>query len=438
MKDKAMSREYEVVVCGGGPGGVAAAIAAARLGARTCLIERYGHLGGLATGGLVILIPHLSGGTQLQEVKGICWEVIEYLDKMGGALHPLQEELGKDDVETVNKWEHYFSVVVEGRVRMSVYTDPEALKYVLQELLKESGVDLILHSLIVDVLTEGDRISAVITYSKSGRQVIKGEIFVDATGDGDVMAAAGEDFVTEWDPSNRSSTVALVFRLGNVDTEEFFKYKRSNFNTYAQLMEELRQKVGFRALPMPSWRKDVVWVNNWMAGIDPLDVMDLTRAETEIRKASVVIYEFLKANVPGFQRSFILDTAPQLGIRGSRRLIGQYILTKEDIYKGEKFPDTVAVFPPIEHNVSEQYPYVYFPLRALLPRKTRNLIVAGRCFSSDGWFNDLYNLITHCFCMGQAAGTAAALAVDRKQDLQEVDVGALRASLLNQGVFLGE
>ncbi|MDE3078061.1 MAG: FAD-dependent oxidoreductase, partial [Chloroflexota bacterium] len=167
-----VAAETEVVVVGGGPAGVAAAVAAARNGAKTVLIERYGHLGGMATGGLVILIPHMSDGTNEQQIAGICQEMIDRLDALGGALHPSREELGSTDEQVVRRWSRYFSAVVNGRVRQSVMVDPELLKCALNEMVVEAGVKLYLHSWGSRPVVEDQSVQGVAFESKSGRQAI--------------------------------------------------------------------------------------------------------------------------------------------------------------------------------------------------------------------------------------------------------------------------
>lgn len=432
--------EADVIVCGGGPAGVAAAISAAREEVSVILLERYGHLGGLATGGLVILLPHLSDGSSECQIRGIVEEVVHRLDKKEGALHPRWEDLGKDERELLKKWRNYFSTVVEDKIRMSVYFDPEMLKCVFNEMLMESKVKVYLHSWIAGVVGEDSEIKAIIIESKEGRKGIKGRVVIDATGDGDIFYWTGEDYAT-FDPYStkvRSSHVALVFRLGNVNVVKFNSFREECADEYKRLLEELEGRVGFRMLPLLAWRDDVVWVNNWLPGINPLKIEDLTKAEMKLREAMLIAYKVFKEKLPGFEECYIMDTAPQLGVRGTRRLKGQHVLSKGDLLEGKVPPDPVAVFPPINHNASDKHPNVYLPLRCLLPRKTKNLIVAGRCFSSDEFANDLYNLIPHCMAMGQAAGIIAAVSIKNAASPINIDYQEVRSTLAKQGVFLGE
>jgi flavin-dependent dehydrogenase len=181
-------READVVVVGGGPAGIGAAVAAARSGVDTVLVERYGHLGGMATGGLVVFIPHLSDGSTNQQIGGNCQEWIDRLDRLGGAVHPDKNELGSTDKEVVEKWRNYFSFVPNGRVRHRVYVDPELLKCVLVDMVEEAGVNLFLHTwgcrAITGGRTDGKRVEGVVFESKAGRQAILGKVIIDTTGDG--------------------------------------------------------------------------------------------------------------------------------------------------------------------------------------------------------------------------------------------------------------
>lgn len=426
--------EADVVVVGGGPGGHSAAVAASRNGANTVLVERYGHLGGMATGGLVILIPHMSDGSKEQQIAGLCQEWIDRLDAIGGALHPKREELGSSDKMVVSRWQRYFSTVVEGRVRQTVCVDPELLKCVLNDMVHEAGVKLFLHSWGTKAVMDKGKVQGIIFESKSGRQAILGKIIIDGTGDGDLLPSAGAEFDDTLNRDLRSSMLALVFRLGNVDFNKFSDFKEADPQKYEELMRELTKVAGTRLLALPSSRNEVVWVNNWIPGLSSTNVVDLTRIEIDVRKMMLLGYDFLKKHFPGFEKSFILDTASQTGTRGSRRLIGEYIVTKEDMHSGKKHHDTIAVIPRL--GPQGENPHVYIPYRSLVPVKIEGLLVAGRSFSSDTVVNNMVNLIPHCAAMGQAAGTAAALAIKQGVNPRQLDYRVLQDTLLNQGVPL--
>jgi hypothetical protein len=431
-------READVVVVGGGPGGHAAAVAAARNGAETVLLERYGHLGGMATGGLVIMIPHLSDGTERQIIVGQCQEWIDRLDVRGGSVHQKYEDIGSNEKELVEYWNDFHQFFIcEGRIQLAAMVDPELLKCVLNDMIEEAGVKLFLHSWGTKAIVDHNEVQGVIFESKSGRQAILGKVIIDGTGDGDLLPSAGAEFDRNIKPNLRIATVAVVFRLGNVDTKRHDIFKKTEAKKYMGLMGELVKIGGFPAAQR-SAREDVLWVSNWIPGLDILNVEDLTRAEVEIRKKMLITYDFFKKNVPGFEKSFIIDTASQTGTRGSRRLIGEYMVTEKDMDSGKIHEDTIAVLPQLRSVVSPEHPHVHIPYRSLVPRKVDNLLVAGRSFSSDDVVNNDYNLIPHCILYGQAAGTAAALAVKNGVKVRNVDIAALKKSLIKQKVMLPE
>ena len=425
----------DVAVVGGGPAGVASAIASARSGAKTILMERYGHLGGMATGGLVLFYPYLSDATGEQQIAGIAQEILDRLDVRGAALHPRKHELGSSREDLVRYWMEYHGVTVDGHVRLSAYVDPEILKCVLNDMIEEAGVELLLHSWGADAIVENNEVQGIIFQSKSGRKAVLGKVIVDTTGDGDIFASAGAEFDGTLDPKLRSASLALVFRVGNIDHWRFRTFKIFETERYAELMKELTNMGGFHSY-FPTHREDQLWFNNWLVGFSSLKVGDLTRVEVDTRKRMLITFDFFKKNVPGFEKSFILDTASQLGTRGSRRLIGEYIVTADDMAKGILHEDTIAIIPRSAGYTSKDQPLRYIPYRALVPRRLENLLVAGRCFSSDVVANDTLNLITHCVVMGQAAGTAAALAVSKNVKPRKIDHKLLQAHLIRQGVVL--
>jgi hypothetical protein len=428
-------KDADVVVVGGGPAGFAAAVAAARNGADTILIERYGHLGGMATGGLVMVIMPMSDGTNEQQIGGLCQEVVNRLDSTGAAIHPPKADLGSTDKTLIAYWKRYAFSVIEGRIRMSATVDPEALKCVLNEMVSGAGVKLLLHSWGTRALVENNEVKGVIFESKSGRQAVLGKIIIDATGDGDIYASAGAPFEVQMNPQMRSSHLALTFRIGNINSGRYLAFRTSEAAKYSEIMHELEKSGGFTHY-ISTTREDVIWVNNAIGGLDPLSVSDLTRLEVNGRKRIMMTHQFLKRNIPGFENSFIMDTASQIGVRSSRRLIGEHILTEKEIFSGSKFPDTVAICPDFRHTLSPEHPHWHIPYRSLIPRQIDNLLVAGRCFSSDPVANDLLAPIQFCIAMGQAAGTAATLAIKNKVPVRDLDYQLLQKCLVEQDVPL--
>lgn len=428
-------RETDVLVVGGGPAGIGAALAAARSGARTMLLERYGHLGGLATGGLVLCIMPMSDGTADLQVRGLCEEIVDRLDSAGGATLPPREAIGSRDPELLARWRSYPFTVVGDRIRFSVQCDPELLKCVLNDMVDEAGVELLLHAWGCRALTEGDTVTGVVFESKSGRQAAKAGMVIDCTGDGDIFASAGAEFDAARDPDLRSSRMALVFRLGSIDVPAYRKFRASEPERYGEIMKDIAAQGGF-TMVLRAWRDDVVWINNFIPDRDGIDVEDLTRVEVEARRQMLLTLRLFRERVPGFKNAWLMDTAAQVGVRSSRRLTGEHVLTQEDVRAGTVFEDTIAVCPTFLPTGSPVGRHMHVPYRSLLPRKVDNLLAAGRCFSSDPVANDLLAPIQFCIAMGQAAGTAAALAVRGGVTPRELDFDTLKSALLRQGVFL--
>jgi hypothetical protein len=428
--------QCDVIVVGGGPGGHSAAIAAARTGAKTVLLERYGHLGGMATGGIVIQIPHMSDGGKEPVIAGLSLEWLERLDQIGGTLRPRMQDIGSSDEKLVKKWSRFFGNVINGKIEHTAWVDPELLKCILNDMVEEAGVKLLLHSWGVRALTEGNQVNGVVFESKSGRQAVLGKIIIDGTGDGDLLPSAGAAFDASFEPKARSATLALVFRLGNCDYQKYCDFKESEPQKYEELMSGLAKAAGTFLLPLPSPRNDVLWFNNWIPDLMSTKVEDLTKLEVEMRKIMRKGHAFLKKNFPTFENSFILDTASQTGTRGGRRLTGEYVLTKDDFQNSRNFADTIAVFPKLGPPGGGDVKHVYIPYRSLVPEKIEGLLVAGRSFSSDFSSNNMANLIPHCIAMGQAAGVAAAMAVQQNISPRKVEYRVLQRNLIKQGVVL--
>jgi len=354
---------------------------------------------------------------------------------MGATIHPQKEELGSTESRLVNYWKRYAFCVVEGKIRMAATVDPENLKCVLNDMVSEAGVNLLLHSWGTRAIREGNEVKGVIFESKSGRQAVLGKIVIDTTGDGDIFASAGVPFDSTFNLEMRSSHLALTFRIGNVDTEKYYGFRGSELKKHTELIHELEKQGGFTHF-ITTTHEGVLWVNNNIPGLNPLKVADLTWLEVNGRKRILATIRFLKEHMPGFENSFIMDTASQIGVRSSRRLIGEHVLTGKEIFSGTVFPDTIATCPDFRHTVSPEHPHWYIPLSSLIASGTNNLLVAGRCFSSDLVANDLLAPIQFCIAMGQAAGTAAALAIKQKIAIRDLDYKILKDCLHKQSVPL--
>jgi hypothetical protein len=437
-------KETDVIVVGGGPGGHSAAIAAARNGARTILLERYGHLGGMSTGGLVTMLPHLSGGTPEPQIAGLCQEWMDRLDAAGACIHPAKNELGSNDPKTVNYWRSKGSWYLsdEGRVRLGVTVDPEILKCILNDMVEDAGVKLLLHSWGTRAITEGNTVKGVIFESKSGRQAILGKVIIDATGDGDLLPSAGAEFSDKMDVHLRIRNLAVVFQVGGINFLKFNEFRTKEPQRYNELMREVFLQYGW-AIRGGGFvlHEGIAAVNNFIPGmgganLSSMNVEDLTAVEIHVRKRMRISLDFHKKNIPGFENAYILQTAPQQGIRGGRRVIGKYIMTEQDMHTGKVFEDTIAMAPHLEHDVSPEHPVRCFPYGCLVPRTVDGLLVAGRSFSSEDRVNEMLNLIGHCIALGQAAGTAGAISVKNNLQPRDVKYSELRSSLIKQGVPL--
>lgn len=458
-------REVDVLVVGGGPGGIGSAIAAARSGAKVVLLERYGHLGGMATGGLVNAIPNLADLYGRQGIAGICQEVIDRLVAKDGAQVPQKRFWGTSEKRIVDfyldaNYSFFFlrKHPLDGsfRVIYSCLADPELLKNELNQMVLEAGVDLFLHSWGTRPIMEGDTIKGMFFESKSGCQAVLAQVVIDATGDGDVFAAAGADYDASINPSLRIANLAMSCWIANVDIDRRNAFRDADPDRYWGLLAQATNGhaplsleagihlAGSQVYPQDLFFQDIVpnhdgvlTLQPHVPCIDQTDVEEMTRIDTGIRKMLVDCWEFCRQNVPGFERSWILQTAPQLGTTGGKRVIGEYTYTEEDLAADRVFEDTIAVLPNNDTGRSAlEHPNLYIPYRALVPRHVEGLLVACRAFSSTEFINNLWNLIPHCICFGQAAGTAAALAVRAGCRLRDVDYRVLRADLVDQGVIL--
>ena len=439
-RDTQVCREADVVVVGGGPGGVGAAVAAARMGANTVLIERYGHLGGMATGGLVTILPNMSDINGKLQIAGICKEWVDRLDARQACDYPKKEHWGSADKKLVSYYQkRSFFYVRMDRVICSVHIDAEISKCILNDMVQEAGVKTYLHALGTQPIMEGNKVKGVIFESKSGRQAILAQVVIDSTGDGDLLPYAGAKYETEIDPKLRISALAMCYWIANVDLKKLNEFRETQPEKFAEQAKEIT-KLGGQSGFMTSNIKDqdgLLWFHNRYPNKSQIDVEELTRVEMEGRKKMLITFDYRKKYTPGFENSYIVLTCPQLGCRGSRRVIGDYILTAKDMASDDPFPDTIAVFPNVDKNeTSDKHPLMYMPYRALIPAKVDNMLVACRAFSSDQTVQEYFNLIPHCMALGQAAGTAAALSVKSGVDLRKVNIETLQDSLSRQGVPL--
>ena len=403
--------ETEVLVIGGGSAGVSAAVAATRNGADVILVERLGYLGGLATGGLIILLLTLDDGRGRQVIGGLCQEVTDRVAKRGAAYFPPQAEWGSEDEALVRRDQRWGLVWGHGphRVRYSVAYDPEEFKFALNQMVEEAKVRLLFHAYACDALVENGRVQGVTFQSKSGRFAILAKVVIDASGDGDIFTSAGaayeKEAVLPW----------LWVCLGGVENTEAAMQEGSWFC----------RTIGEGKVLLPWGATERV-----TRKIDATSPEDLTYAELECRKRVMEEVERLRREVPGFAKAHICHIADQLGITESRRLVGEYMLDRDDIDK--PCDDVIAI---TGHWTKYEALY-YIPYRSLLPREFSNLLVAGRCISVDHRVHHATKEIPPCMATGEAAGTAAALAVRAGIEPKQVDVQTLQRRLEERGAIL--
>ncbi|MHB8105552.1 MAG: FAD-dependent oxidoreductase [Dehalococcoidales bacterium] len=439
-RDTKVVRQADVVVVGGGPGGIGAAVAAARNGADTVLIERYGYLGGMGTGGLVTIIPQLTDYLGKQGIAGITQEWIDRLAARNAVDMPKKEHWGSMDKELVRYYfqRSFFMTRLE-RVVYAAIIDAEISKFILNEMVEEAGVKVYNHAWGTEPIIEGNHCKGVIMESKSGRQAVLAKVVIDSTGDGDLFPYANIEFEDKIPPHFRIANLALVFWVAGVDFKKAMEFRQNNMKEFMDLSRKAMEaggQGGFMPSNLPD-QESVVWFHNRYPNKSQVDVEELTRVESVGRKVAVKTIEFYRKNMPGFEKSFLILTGPQLGTRGSRRMIGEYQLTEKDLKDNQPFEDTIAIFPDLDRGKdSLEHPNMYVPYRALLPKNVDNFLVACRAFSSDVHVQDYFNLIPHCIAFGEAAGTASALALKAGVGVKNVDIKALQKQLAKQGVPL--
>ena len=381
--------ETDVLVVGGGAAGFTAAVSAARAGAKTTLVERYGYFGGLWTGGMVLLVISTHAqehGQMTQVVRGIGGELLDRLAKIDQCL------------------------VYRGTTKFNPTTDPEATKFVMDEMVREAGVKVFFHCWATDVVMDGGKIRGAVFESKAGRQAILAKTIVDTTGDGDLFAAAGAEH------EQRLHAIGLVHRLGNVDRADLAKLKAAGFKTMGAIE------------PQPSVR----WVNLRGPSTNGLDLNELTRLEMEHRRTIWNRVQQLR-QTPGGESLFLLQVAPQLGVRTTRLLAGTHQLTYKESRQPKQFPDTIAVGGA----QNSKHPGWPIPYGVLLPKKLDGLLTAGRSSCVDEKLVEDMRLIGSCLTTGHAAGAAAALAVKDGCRLRNMNISKLQKLLTSQGAYLG-
>ena len=430
--------DYDVVVVGGGPAGIAASVSAARHGARTLLVERYGFLGGMGTAGGVTNFAGLYGrrdGVMTQLVHGVADELLARIDAMGGLNKPQDG--------------------MQGRIRVRSY-DTSIYKCAADQWMLANGVNLLFHARASNVLMEGSRITALVIETKSGRQAIRANTFIDCSGDADVAAFAGVPYEVG-DGHWSGLFPSTMFRVGHVEALQALAAV-GEFTAINDFMERAQSAHPGRyqfprggAILRPQihsseWRANVTQIANADGrAMNAVDATELSAGEVEGRRQIVEYFRFLREQVPGFAESRIVEIAPQVGIRETRRIEGLYALTGDDILHSARFDDTIGINAwPMELHRSggitwgfpsdQSRAYNDLPWRMIVPKAIENLLVAGRCASMTHEGQSAARASGGCFVMGQAAGTAAALA--GRTAMQEIDPKCLQRALHEDGALL--
>jgi hypothetical protein len=428
--------EFEIVVLGGGPAGIAAAAAAGATGRKTLLIERYGFLGGMGTAAGVTNFCGLHAnvhGDIRQVVHGVADDLLVRIDRLGGLNTPHS---------------------IFGKTFAQAY-DNAAYKIAADDLLLSRNVTLLFHALAAGVVMDGECIDALLIETKSGRKAVRANIFIDCSGDGDLAAFAGAPFEIGGD-DGAMLYPTMMFRLNGVDPDA----AGEAWKTIPALMDDAEKRgvrfprKGAIVRPMQhatEWRVNVTQLKSANGrALDGTDAIELSAGEVEGRKQALDFFDFLRANAPGFEKSYIIDIAPQLGIRETRRIKGAHMLTREDVLACASFEDTVGVNGwPIEAHVAGdvrwEWPDIpgsrgfnHLPYRMLLPQKVSNLLVAGRCASMTHEGQSAARVSGACFVMGEAAATGAHLALAGNINPADIDITQLQTRLERNGVFLGK
>lgn len=455
-RPSSLATSYDVAVMGGGPAGSCAAIAAARNGAKTLVVERGNCLGGMATRGLVgpFMTCYDKNGAN-QVIRGLFEEIVERMVAKGGAIHPKDCRAGTA----------FTSWIKVGHDHCTPF-EPECLKLVLDEMCAEAGVTVLFHADFVEPLMDGATIRGVRLFTKGGMRDVGAKIVIDATGDGDVAFRAGVPTEFGDSAAKRVQPASMFFRIGNCDLkaitadieankDNFYRKDGVNYRSLHWRVAEAkaagdwnlkRVSIGlFRGVKEDEW-----FINtSRLMGVNSTDPESWSAAETEGRKQVDQIFRFFRKYVPGCKDARLLCTGSTVGVRESRHIYGEYRLTVDDCLHGRRPPDTILCaansvdihgrFGPMsnQYMTVQDGDYYGVPYRCLVPLKVENLLVAGRCLSATSEAAGAVRVMPPVMAMGQAAGTAAALCLKTGATPRTLDTARLVATLKAQKAFLG-
>ena len=422
--------KYDVIVVGGGIAGSAAALSAAREGQNVLLIEKSNSLGGTAVNSLVIpFMPYTYTEPETNKrvalSQGIFTEIIE-------------------------KLREYKSLYEYHDLEFDTSFHEEYLKLILNRMLIEAGVRLLFHSYLVEAEAEDGTVKSVTVANKSGKQTFYANYFIDATGDGDLAVLSGCSFRIGREEDGLCQPMTLCFRVGNVDVDKYVSEDRqAAIKLYKEYKAEGRIKnIYEKILTFRHPSKGVLHFNSTrIVKKNPVNAFDLTEAEIEAREQVFELFDFMKKNVPSFKDAVLLSTAVSIGVRESRMIEGEYTLNQEDLLNLTKFEDSIAagnydidIHNPEGSGTTHHYfkagEYYTIPYRCLTPKNANNLLVAGRCISVTHEAQASIRIMPICFCLGQAAGIAAAVASEHKTTVKSINTNELRERLKNKNAFV--
>jgi len=423
--------ETDVLVVGGGPAGTAAAIAAGRLGAEVMLVERYNHLGGLSTGGLVIWIDRMSDWNGKQVIAGLAGDFLDRLpdDAVKG---PERSDWGSADVATAAYWAQR-TAAFHGITTWSPTVDPEALKTLSMQMTLEQKVRLLFHAYAVEPIVEDGAIRGAIFESKEGRHAVLAKVVIDTTGDADLLARAGLSFETDSDPTDIHSCINTAFMIGGVDMNRWIDFKTGDGQGFKDFMARGRERLKYFERPFVSWRNDIaLFMGPRLAGYSAVDVEDLSEIEIRSRQLTMGHLETYKEHAPGFENAFLMLGAPQIGVRHSRRLLGENKVVRGQWDDGTVWDNEIGV----STSLAPKFPNISVPYGALVPVGLDGVLAAGRHVACDTNSHSFLREIPQCWLTGQAAGVAAALSADAGIAPRALDPRLIQRELLRQGAYL--
>ena len=444
-------RSVDVVVVGAGPAGIGAAVAAARNGAKTLVFEAHGCIGGMGTSGMVSpFMTSYDAPCENMIIRGVFEELVNRMVEIGGAIDP-------KGVRNEQPYASYFHI---GHNNVTPF-DPHAFKLIGMRMLRESGAELLLQTQFVNVIKDGDRITGVVINNKDGLSVIEAKIVIDCSGDADVAARAGVNYIMGNEEDGNLQPASMFMRIADADMDvvnahmaEHSDEIRPFFGPFSWIIQENPED-------WDNFPRGEICI---FADVTPgefsincsriLDI-DATKAE-HVTRATMIgqeqcqhIFQFMKKHAPGFENSRIIATADAIGIRETRHIEGEYKLTGDEVAACKVHPDAIACMATNmdTHNkdnpggsffIPKNGPYFTVPYLCLVPKGISNLLVAGRAISADAIAGSAIRMMPSCMAFGQAAGTAAAMAAAQNIAPKDVDVQILRQTLVAQGQFVGD